>query len=76
MANKKVNAVKKSNAPARPASEGFIRSHIKQAKIAFNNLMAAPAWHYFDISCGRYVACTTCHFLYGGEEYSDSGSKI
>lgn len=42
MANKKVNAVKKSNAPARPASEGFIRSHIKQAKIAFNNLMQRP----------------------------------
>ncbi|OEF26117.1 permease-like cell division protein FtsX [Vibrio rumoiensis] len=44
MVNKKTNAAKKpkAKASARPKSEGFIRSHIKQAKIALHNLLQRP----------------------------------
>ncbi len=42
MANKKMKAAKSSKANARPTSEGFFRTHIKQAKESFRNLMARP----------------------------------
>ncbi|WP_089138060.1 permease-like cell division protein FtsX [Vibrio rumoiensis] len=44
MANKKVKAAKpsKENRSSRPKSEGFIRTHIKQAKLSLHALLSRP----------------------------------
>lgn len=42
MVNKKKKAAKASKANARPTSEGFFSTHIKQAKASFRSLMSRP----------------------------------